>query len=382
MDIIYFSLNKWSSTSQRVHHIAKYLSRNHRVIFVNPAALSILGFFRNKLFGDKSRNFTPKIARFDKNLWVFWGPPLLHFSESFSAINSFNHQIIELTLKHYLRELEFSDPILWITSPLQTPVIGGFNERKIVYDCMDHHAAFYQLGSRQAKLVTKLEKKLIGKADIIFCTSSSLYQRIKSDHENTFLIRNAVSEAFLDPGISFSPPDDFPSTKGPIIGYVGTIYRWVDLDAILEIANKRQNWTIVMIGPIHIKMPTIGNVKNLYFLGEKSYADIPRYLSRIDVGIIPFKLNDLTINVNPVKLYEYFAFGIPVVSTFLPEVALYKDLCYLVETPDMWIEKVEQAIAEKFCSNANDLKNQRKKIASENTWRNRIEKIHEIITNY
>jgi len=287
-----------------------------------------------------------------------------------------------LILKHYLNELEFTDPVIWITLPLQTPVIGKFDERMVVYDCMDNYAAFYLPGSRQAKLMTQLEKKLIGKADIIFCTSSSLYKRIKSDHEKTYLIRNAVSEAFLNPEISYSPPDDFPSTIGPIIGFVGTINRWIDLDAILEIANKRRNWTIVMIGPIHIKIPPIGNVKNLYFLGEKSYGDIPRYLTRIDVGIIPFKLNDLTINVNPVKLYEYFAFGIPVVSSFLPEVALYEDLCYLVGTPDMWIEKVEQAIAEKFCLNANELIDKRKKIASENTWHNRIENIYEIISNY
>ena len=64
---------------------------------------------------------------------------------------------------------------------------------------------------------------------------------------------------------------------------------------------------------------------NVHLLGRKAYADLPPYMKRFDVGLIPFRLNELTRNVNPIKLREYFSAGLPVVSSDIPEVRHYAD---------------------------------------------------------
>lgn len=372
MDVIYFSLDKWNATTQRVHHIARSLAENNRVVFVNPGALSILGYLKNHWLGDKTRNFFPKVEMISPQFSLFFGPPLLHFSEYSDWVNRFNYRVLELTLKKFIKEENFVDPVLWLTSPLHTCLLGQFNESVSVYDCMDNHAAFYKKNSARSELARKLEGRLIQEVDIVFCTASSIYERVVDKNPNSYIVRNAVSEKFFANQNELLCPDDMKNLKPPIIGFIGTLSHWVDIEAVIEIAKKRPEWSIVMAGPIVVSLPEeVKKVSNLFFLGPKPYTSVPQYLSKFDVGLIPFKINDLTVDVNPVKLYEYFAFGIPVVSSPLPEVILQKELCYIAETPAAFIEKIEAALAETSSVEKASLVDKRKTIAHENTWQQR-----------
>ena len=55
-------------------------------------------------------------------------------------------------------------------------------------------------------------------------------------------------------------------------------------------------------------------------LGRKAYADLPRYAKAFDVALMPFRVNELTLAANPLKVREYLAAGLPVVSTAIPDV--------------------------------------------------------------
>ena len=77
----------------------------------------------------------------------------------------------------------------------------------------------------------------------------------------------------------------------------------------------------------------------MHFLGRKSYAELPAYCRQFDVGLIPFKLNELTRAVNPIKLREYLAAGLPVISTPLPEVAIYEQMVNLADTPEEFVRR-------------------------------------------
>jgi len=111
------------------------------------------------------------------------------------------------------------------------------------------------------------------------------------------------------------------------------------------------------------------NLENTYFLGERPYSEIPKYLQRFDVCLIPFKLTPLTLDTHPIKIYEYFAAGKPVVTTKLPEILPMKDLCYIANDKKNFLEKLDRALKE----NDREIIQKRIKFSSTNTWKDRFD---------
>ncbi|MBK5256583.1 MAG: hypothetical protein JJE39_11160, partial [Vicinamibacteria bacterium] len=72
--------------------------------------------------------------------------------------------------------------------------------------------------------------------------------------------------------------------------------------------------------------------------------ELPRYAKAFDVGICPFVSNELTRNINPIKLREYLSAGLPVVATGIPEAAFYPGACQLVEGPAAFLLACESAL--------------------------------------
>ena len=73
---------------------------------------------------------------------------------------------------------------------------------------------------------------------------------------------------------------------------------------------------------------------NVHLYGPQPYADLPAWLERFDVCIIPFKINQVTEATDPVKFYEYLAQAKPVVTTRLPELERYRpDLQFKISAP-------------------------------------------------
>jgi glycosyltransferase involved in cell wall biosynthesis len=94
----------------------------------------------------------------------------------------------------------------------------------------------------------------------------------------------------------------------------------VDLALIRSLAQLRPNCQFVLIGKIDTDVSAVKDLPNVHLLGQKSYADLPGYCRRFDIAILPFAINELTLNANPLKLREYLAAGLPVLSTAIPEV--------------------------------------------------------------
>ncbi|HET6463327.1 MAG TPA: glycosyltransferase, partial [Candidatus Krumholzibacteria bacterium] len=89
--------------------------------------------------------------------------------------------------------------------------------------------------------------------------------------------------------------------------------------------SARPQWEFVLVGPVlagaEPALARLAALPNVTVEPAVAHDDVPRVLAGFDVGLIPFKLNPLTAGVNPNKLYEYLAAGVPVVSTpFSPDV--------------------------------------------------------------
>ena len=169
-------------------------------------------------------------------------------------------------------------------------------------------------------------------------------------------------------------PKEIDAIKRPIIGFFGLIREWLDMELIKHLATKCPDLSIVLIGKSAVDTSTLNGVKNIHLLGHKDYSTLPSYAKAFDVCIIPFKVNELTRNVNPIKLREYLAMGKPVVSTYMLEVAKYK-VVEIAETYDEFVKKIELCLKK---NQESDIKERQDSIRTE-TWQYRMEKISEIV---
>lgn len=378
--LVYVGFNRWDTIWQRSHHLAQELSRFYRVLYVDPVAYSLPGYIRRFLQTDCSQNLLPKVDSVNNSLTVFSPPPLLPFSLDNERINYFNHAGLAWMLKNVLRRLGMEAPILWITYPTQIVLVDALAGQLICYDCMDNYAAFYAPNSARARLANKLEMELLSRSNLVLATSASLQNRLEVYCSPVHLIRNAVSDHFLTySGQEQKPLPDWPAGYGPVIGYMGTISAWLDFEAILSLAARHPHWRLVFVGPTEISLSSIEFPPNVFFLGSKTYDVLVAYVARFDVALIPFKVNELTLNVNPVKIYEYFALGKSVVATALPELLPFSEICYLANGTEAFIRQVEIAVAELDSEVHALLVQKRQAVAQQNTWSHRAAEVISLI---
>jgi len=91
----------------------------------------------------------------------------------------------------------------------------------------------------------------------------------------------------------------------------------------------------------------VASLPNVHLLGQQPYSALPAYCRGFDVGVIPFRMNELTLRVNPLKLREYLAAGLPVVSTPLPEVVRYNGVVHIAVNRDGFLREIESALGER-----------------------------------
>ena len=112
-------------------------------------------------------------------------------------------------------------------------------------------------------------------------------------------------------------------------------------------SRRRPEWSIVLVGKLQTDVERFRTIKNMHFLGQRPHAELPHYSRGFDVAVIPHKINELTRNMNPIKLREYLAAGLPVVSTPLPEVRVYEPEVRIAEGVEAWIAELESAIMDR-----------------------------------
>jgi glycosyltransferase involved in cell wall biosynthesis len=159
------------------------------------------------------------------------------------------------------------------------------------------------------------------------------------------LVRNAVNHSDFDVSAPNDHHNDSRSVK--TIGYVGALNFWFDTEAVKFAAQAHPEWRFLLVGPVGSrKLDVLRSIPNIVFRGEVPYADLTSHLSQMDIAIIPFVKSPLTLATNPIKIYEYFACGLPVVSTRLPEVEQFQDLVYFTDSPDQFSSQIEAALRE------------------------------------
>jgi glycosyltransferase involved in cell wall biosynthesis len=341
-DIVCFS-NDWDGDPLSKMHIMKILARENRVLWVNS-----IGNRRPTASARDAKRIVKKLAgamqgirERHPNIWVLT-PLAIPFYGS-ELVRAANGALLKAQVLHAAGQLGFKDVISWSFLPSAAPVAGTLGESAVVYHCVDEFSAF---SDAPAEEIRELERRLLLKADTVICSSEKLRDDKARVNPNSHLVQHGVDLDHF--GRAFDAqttvPDELKGAPGPIIGFWGLIADWVDLKVVRHVADAFSGGTVVMIGNATTDLGPLQGANNIRLLGRKPYADLPRYAKAFDVALMPFKTNELTLASNPLKVREYLAAGLPVVSTPLPEVERL-GICRIGHDADGIVRQIAAAIS-------------------------------------
>jgi UDP-galactopyranose mutase len=208
--------------------------------------------------------------------------------------------------------------LVWYYTPMMLPFSEHLTPTCTIYDCMDELANFRFAPPE----LLGLEDQLLARADLVFTGGYSLYEAKRGRHHAIHPFPSSVDrEHFALARGGLADPAGQSALPRPRFGFYGVIDERMDLDLLRELADARPDWSIVMVGPVvKIDDAELPRRPNLHYLGGKSYAELPAYLSGWDVALMPFAMNEATRFISPTKTPEYLAAGRPVVSTPIGDV--------------------------------------------------------------
>ena len=254
----------------------------------------------------------------NNNLWAYVpGAILTHNNQPLFKSRWLQNNWSDLclpNLKVTLEKHDFGEADLILVDFIDYAILQEMiPHKKFVYRIADNNLGFHSFTKAQYEK----ELEFVPKADLVIYSALNLKRNVQK--------LNPSKSLYFPNGVNFHHfqgkweiPKDLALIRRPIIIYVGAINYWFDFRLIEFAAKSLPQFSFVLIGPDHEARKNLGQIENLYILGSKAYSEIPAYLSHSDLGMIPFNQNDypeLVNSLNPLKLYEYLACGLPVLAT-------------------------------------------------------------------
>jgi glycosyltransferase involved in cell wall biosynthesis len=369
----------WNFIKQRPQHLAYELSRRHRVVYFYPQTMT--KYLRRWLTREKGETASASFTRtINERLTLY--QPLMLPQRSNVILSRLNKNISRMWLQRLIKKEKLRDFILWINHPHQAGYTSLFPDQLVIYDCMDNWADF-NLG-RERELIEREERYILSKADAVFASSQLLYDRIKQKREQAYLIPNAAEvEHFAQAvNVELTMPADLKNLKKPLIGYVGTVAEWHDMELISFAAKTRADFEFVFIGPIgeNADIGECGELSNIHFLGGKPYEMLPSYLQHVDVCILPFRTGDFAASIDPVKAYEYLAAGKPVVATDMPELRKFGRMIKIAGDESHFVKLLDESLGEIKSGRHNPFTVSG--MMKDHSWESRAGEIEDVLSRY
>ncbi len=334
----------WSGDPLSKTHLMRVLARDNRILWVNSIGYRAPTASK----ADISRAFkkltaaASPIREPERNIFVL--NPLAIPAYGRPRVRALNRHLLRFQVKRAMRQLGFQKPLNWVFNPAASVVAGALGEEMVIYYCVDEYTAFSGVSSQS---LAELEEQLLRRADLVIVSADLLYQSKAEFNPHTILIRHGVDyEHFrraLDPATIV--PKEIANLPRPVIGFFGLIADWVDLELMAHVAKKFPEGSLVLLGKATTDTAVLDRLPNVHLLGRKRYEDLPAYCKGFDVALMPFRINKLTLNANPLKVREYLAAGLPVVSTAIPEVEVL-GLCRIGADHDSFVREVEIALSD------------------------------------
>ncbi|MBV6645098.1 MAG: glycosyltransferase [Cyclobacteriaceae bacterium] len=237
---------------------------------------------------------------------------------------------------------------------------GQLNEKATIYYCYDEISSACwckQHGGR-------LEVQFLKKVDLVVATSSALQKSKSRHHSNVKLIENGVDFPFFH--------TSYPRQKRkprPLIGYIGSVDSRLDYQLLDDVITQNEHCDFAIVGRLVSKEASqMAQYPNVNLTGPVDVSTLPEWLGRMDCAIIPFKCDEFNRNIYPLKINEYFAAGLPVVSTAFANLSPFEKLIYVADTATDFTKAIRHA----YRSDSTHMEQQRIAFARKNDWALRV----------
>ncbi|AIM16354.1 hypothetical protein HW35_08815 [Bacillus sp. X1(2014)] len=262
--------------------------------------------------------------------------------------------------------------IVLIGNPIEMENAINVPHSKLIFDCVDNLSIHPQYQYfHYKKKIDKGYKLVEQHADIIVVVNPSL--KNKFPKKQVVPIRNAVSTQFLQNIEKYHI-----ELNGHAICYFGIVQDRVNLELLSKV-REVVGIPVQVWGKIWGQNPEIikKKYKNLDFMGEYHYSDLPKLMNNAKIFVIPHYVNDFSNSMDPLKLYEYLSTGKPVVSSNINSVYGLDELVEIATDDESFIEGIKRALNEDNV----DLVEKRKQFAKLNSWENRVNELFNLINN-
>jgi len=367
MQIVWFAEIKWDYLRTRKQQIISRMPAGVRLLYLEPYVKGRRNRFRVRTEGPVFCATIP----FIKSAPYF---PLRAVLDRRSA-RQLVDWIARFRIQQVLRQLAI-DPRqagMIVSNIFAADIASQMGGRFLLYDCNDDHSKFPGMRAWTEAYFYRTTRR----ADAVFASSQALLQKVvevRGGGNGCEYLGNGVDVAHFDNEVAAAAGRDATRKERPRLGYLGALAPWLDYDAIAGLARAHPEWEIVLVGPILLGVEAqvlqLTELPNVFRLPAVPYDRVPETMAQFDVGLIPFRYNELTRGVNPNKLYEYFAAGLPVVATrFSEEVRRYPDLGRAVDPGPEFIRACEETIAELADpGRAAGIAERARRAARENDW--------------
>lgn len=269
-------------------------------------------------------------------------------------------------------EFRITDPIIITTFPCAVDFVNNVRSALKIYYCVDDWTRYPGLDSM---LWEAMENELLESIDGFIATSRDLGAKCPQSCRSLYLPHGVDFAHFHGAAAQRQTVPEMERIHKPIVGFFGVIAEWINLDIVGTLSRAFPNVSFVLIGPAAVSLTSVTDCANVYHLGPKAYEDLPRYARYFDVGIIPFAMNKLTEAVNPLKLLEYYALGLPVLATRLPELERADGPLWLAVTEDEFRRELQHALD--YARNSSG--EHAVQVAQGNSWERRAQDLSDYI---
>lgn len=365
--------------------IMKILSTQNKLLFVNsPYTLAeVIAHVRGKkkidlkkalgfkdrieiaepLPGAKVYVLTPPIG-----LTINFLPP----GKLYRLFLGFNAWQVRRSAKKALRRLNMQQDLIHLVA--FNPGMGLANARKygeksLIYHCYDEIKGGNSWLRKHGIWLEEAFMKLI---DGVIVTSKNLYKSKSPLCADCFIVNNAANYDLFSRGFQ-----EQTEAKQQVVGYIGSVDDRIDYDIMQHLFTSMPDTKFVFVGRVMTDrgLAILKKYPNVSVEGPKTPDELPAYLKTFTLGVIPFINDTFTHCIYPMKINEYLAAGLPVVSTDFGDMSDFRNIVSIVNTKEEFLDRTLAEIAD----DTPEKRHARQQVASENTWISRADEMSDAI---
>ena len=345
--IIVCLASSWDYDPTSKHQLMKVLARKNDILWVDYHGSRRPAINRHDAGAAFSalKRFTRGLRRVAPSIYQI--TPLVVPGAKRPLTRWLHHNMLASQIKAAIRKMGGRrKPIqVWSFAPDVPALIGRLHEECFVYYCVDDYTHFD--GFDHEHIIAE-ETKLIQRSGLVVTTSEPLLEAKRKLRADIQLMRHGVDYDHFASSwrTRLARPSDLRDIPQPIFGFFGLVQHWIDCDLLAEVASRRPHYSFVVIGDCKVDVSMLHRLPNVHLLGRRPYESLPAYCAAFRAGLMPFALNAMTRSVNPIKMHEYLAAGLSVVSTPLPEARRYSDPgpIHIADTAEAFADACDAAL--------------------------------------